>query len=168
MRELTQKMIQEMFDYRVDGNLIRRHSIMGNGNHAGAVIGTIPKGTRSSRYSTTKIHGKHWCVHKLIYLYHHGVVPDQLDHINRNPFDNRIENLRPANASQNTCNRSTFSNNTSGVKGVSWHKARSCWFVYIDVNKQRRNLGYFKDFELASLVSTESRDLYHGKYAQYA
>ena len=165
---LTQEMVKEMFDYRADGKLIRRHSTMGNGNHAGAVVGTKPTGARNYRYSTTKVHGEHWCVHKLIYLYHYGVVPDQLDHINRDSTDNRIENLRPASVSENICNRGLFSNNTSGCKGVSWHKAQSRWCVYINVNKKRKNLGYFNDLELADLVSTEARDLYHGNYALHA
>jgi hypothetical protein len=165
---LTQEMVKEMFDYRADGKLIRRHSTMGNGNHAGAVVGTKPTGARNYRYSATTIRGEHWCVHKLIYLYHYGVVPDQLDHINRDSADNRIENLRPANSSENTRNRKLFSNNTSGCKGVSWHKAQSRWCVYINVNKKRKNLGYFDDLELADLVSTEARDLYHGNYALHA
>lgn len=165
---LTQALVREIFDYRTDGKLIRRHSIMGNGNHAGVVVGTVPKGTRSNRYSTTKVHGQHWCVHKLIYLYHHGVVPEQIDHINRDTADNRIENLRPSNSSENACNRKIFSNNSSGCKGVSWHKAQHRWFVYVNINKKRKNIGYFDDFELADLVSTEARDLYHGKYATRA
>jgi len=165
---LTQEMVKEMFDYRVDGKLIRRHSIMGNGNYAGAVVGTKPTGARNSRYSTTKIHGEHWCVHKLIYLYHHGVVPDQLDHINRDSTDNRIENLRPANSSENTRNRRLFSNNTSGCKGVTWNKRIKKWQSYVSMNLKTKHLGYFEDLELADLVSTEARDLYHGKYATHA
>ena len=165
---LTQEMVREMFDYREDGKLIRRHSTMGNGNQAGKVVGTTPNGTRSNRYSTTKVHGQHWCVHKLIYLYHYGVVPKQLDHINRDTTDNRIENLRPADTVQNACNRKLFSNNTSGCKGVSWNKVSKKWTSYISINQKFTRLGMFDDLELADLVSTEARDLYHGKYANHA
>jgi hypothetical protein len=165
---LTQEMVREMFDYREDGKLIRRHAIMGNGNYAGRVVGTTPKGTRSSRYSVTKIHGQHWCVHKLIYLYHHGVVPSQLDHINRDTSDNRIENLRPANSSQNSCNRKLFSNNTSGCKGVSWIKESQKWLAHVSINNKTIRLGKFDDLELAELVAIEARDLFHGKYANHA
>lgn len=166
--ELTQEMVREMFDYRLDGKLIRRHSMMGNGNYAGAVVGTTPKGTRSSRYSTTKIHGQHWCLHKLIYFYHHGVVPKQLDHINRDSADNRIENLRVATASQNSCNRRLFSNSKSGCKGVTWNKRIKKWQSYVSLKSKIKHLGYFDDLELADLVSTEARELYHGKYANHA
>lgn len=165
---LTQEIVRDMFDYREDGNLVRRYSTMGNGNCAGRIVGRIPDGTRSNRYRTTTVKGQHWCVHKLIYLYHHGVVPEQLDHINCDTTDNRIENLRVASSSQNMCNRRLFSNSTSGHKGVSWHKAQARWFVYVDVRKKRKNIGYFDDLELADLVSTEARDLYHGRYANHA
>jgi hypothetical protein len=161
-------MVREMFDYREDGKLIRRNFTRGRGNYAGKVIGTTPDGTRSNRYSATKIHGQHWCVHKLIYLYHHGVMPDQLDHINRDTFDNRIENLRPANSSQNSCNRKLFSNSTSGCKGVSWGKLTKKWFAHVSVNKKTIRLGKFDDLELAELVAIEARDLYHGKYVNHS
>ena len=164
---LTQEMVKEMFDYREDGNLIRRHSTMGNGNYAGAVVGTTPKGTRSSRYGTTKIHGQHWCMHKLIYLYHHSVIPKHLDHINQNATDNRIENLRVASASENMRNRKLFANSTSGCKGVSWHKRIGQWFAYVDINKKRKCVGYFDDLELADLVATEARNLYHGAFVRH-
>ena len=141
---LTQEMVKEMFDYRADGKLIRRHSTMGNGNHAGAVVGTKPTGARNYRYSATTVRGEHWCVHKLIYLYHYGVVPDQLDHINRDSTDNRIENIRPANPTENK------------------------WQCYVSIKTKIKHLGYFEDLELADLVSTEAHDLYHGKYANHA
>lgn len=165
---LTQEMVRQMFDYREDGKLIRRQSTMGNGNHAGAVVGTKPTGARNYRYSATKVHGQHWCVHKLIYLYHYGVVPKQLDHINRDTTDNRIENLRPASTIQNACNRKLFTNNTSGCKGVSWNKVSKKWLSYISINQKFTRLGMFDDLELADFVSTEARDLYHGKYANHA
>jgi len=166
---LTQAQVKEMFEYREDGKLIRKNACMGNGNYAGRAVGNYGAknlGTRACRYISTKIHGKSWQVHRLIFLYHHGYIPDQIDHINRDCVDNRIENLRPANASLNAINRKLFSNSTSGVRGVSWHKYQKKWFVYVDVNKIRKNIGYFKDLELAELVAIEARDKYHGNSFQ--
>jgi hypothetical protein len=161
---LTQERLKEMFDYREDGNLIRKHSMGGNGNKAGRAIGTKPRMTRDNRYSATKISGKNWMVHKLIYLYHYGYIPDQLDHINGDTSDNRIENLREANSSENMMNRRIFSNNKSGYKGVSWSKFHGKWFVYVDVNKVRKNYGYYDDLEIAALLASEVRDLHHGNF----
>lgn len=165
---LTQEMLKELFDYREDGNLVRKNACGGNGNYAGRVVGSKPKEkTRSRRYVTTKIKGQHYCVHKLIYLWHTGKFAEQLDHINRDTIDNRIENLRVATTAQNASNRKLFSSNTSGVKGVSWHKARIKWFVYVDVNKKRKNIGYFNDLDFAELVAVEARNKYHGIYANH-
>lgn len=168
METITQDRLFELFDYRADGVLIRKKAGMGPSNKAGSVVGYIPKKlTRNNRYVTTQIRGQHFCVHKLIYMYHHGYMPEQLDHINRNTLDNRIENLREAKTSENAQNRKLFSNSTSGVKGVSWNSRNKAWFVYIDVNKKRKNIGYFKDLELAELVASEARAKYHGSYAAY-
>ena len=167
---LTQAQVKEMFEYREDGKLIRKSACMGNGNYVGRVVGNYGAknlGTRSCRYISTKIHGKHYSVHKLIYLWHTGEWPTQIDHINRNTFDNRIENLRLADSTQNSMNRKLFSNNTSGAKGVSWNKVNAKWFVYVDVGKKRKNIGYFKDLELAELVAEEARNKYHGVYANH-
>jgi len=163
--QLTQADVREMFDYREDGKLIRLHTTSGNGNYAGAVVGTTPDGSRGNRYAATKIHGQHWCVHKLIYLYHHGFVPDQLDHINRDSSDNRIENLRVADSSQNMRNRGLFKNNTSGHRGVSWHKRIAKWGVYLSISNKIKHFGYFDDLELAALVAEEARDKYYGKFS---
>ena len=168
---ITKEQIKELFDYREDGNLVRKKRISGLKNKAGAVVGSLAKDDKRPEkkgYMVTKIQGKHYSVHKLIWLWHYGVWPDQLDHINRNSLDNRIENLRLSTPSENMMNRKKFANNTSGVTGVSWHKNSNRWFVYVYANKKRKNIGYFEDLELAELVAIEARDLYHGNFARLA
>lgn len=163
---ITPEKLHQLFEYRDDGNLVRKVSGAGRSNKKGMVVGFFPKKiTRSNRYVTTKINGQHYCVHKLIYMYHHGVMPDQLDHINGNSLDNRIENLRLATTSENAQNRKTFANNKSGCKGVTWHKRIKKWQVSVAVNKVQKHIGYFDDLEFAALVATEARDKYHGKFA---
>lgn len=167
---ITQSELKELVEYDANGFLIRRKSCRGNGNCAGKKIGNYnlkQLGARNARYIATKIKGKHYCVHKLIYLYHFGVFPKQLDHINGNSLDNRIENLRLACTYENLQNRKTFSNNTSGCKGVSWHKKQNKWFVYLNINNKRKNIGYFKDFEFAEFVAQEARSKYHGEFAKF-
>ena len=65
----------------------------------------------------------------------------QIDHINHNRYDNRKQNLRVVNNSQNTMNRNIFKNNKSGHKGVIWHKRDCIWESYITFNNQRIYLG---------------------------
>ena len=88
-------------------------------------------------------------------------MPEQLDHINRNSVDNRIENLRIASKSENMMNRKTFKNSTSGCRGVSWNKHLEKWVVYVDVNKKRKHLGYFDTAEEAHKVFMEAKRLHH-------
>lgn len=104
--------------------------------------------------------------HRLIFLMHCGYMPPEVDHINGDRADNRIENLRAANRSENQCNRGALASNTSGYPGVSWHKKSKAWVVRLMKNGKSYLIGYFKDLELAGLVSSEARSLYHGAYAK--
>ena len=104
--------------------------------------------------------------HRLIFMLHHGYLPPEIDHINNDRADNRIENLRAATRSENQCNRHTLSSNTSGYAGVSWHKKSQAWVVRVMKNGKTVVNQYFKDLELAGLFATEARNLYHGTYAK--
>ena len=161
--EITQELLKELFDYREDGNLIRKRSTGGNGNTAGKKLGWLDQ----TGYIHTKVKGKFFRLHRLIYMYHHGELPEQLDHINRNKLDNRIENLRPADGFENASNRKLFKNNTSGCKGVGYRKSTNKWFVYVNIKNKRKNIGSFDDLELAELVAIEARDKYHGFFANH-
>lgn len=56
--------------------------------------------------------------HRLIFYMYHGYLPKLIDHIDRNPRNNRIENLREADKSINSINRGLQVNNKTGYKGV--------------------------------------------------
>ena len=63
-----------------------------------------------------------------MWLWNKGVAPKiSLAHINGNIKDNRIENLRECSDSEFAYNRKMQSNNTSGAKGVCWHKHHKKW-----------------------------------------
>jgi dTDP-glucose pyrophosphorylase len=57
------------------------------------------------------------------------------------------------------------SNNTSGVKGVSWNKVKKLWEAEIGYNHQRKRLGYFKSLDLAEEFVDLARQLVHGDFA---
>lgn len=85
-------------------------------------------------------------IHRYImYLAGHNITNKQIDHINGNTLDNRIENLRLCTSKDNNRNASKRQDNTSGYKGVSWHKGHQKWAAYIRVNKKLIHLGYFFD-----------------------
>ena len=62
-----------------------------------------------------------------------------IDHINRHPFDNRIDNLRITTHKENMRNKSMPTNNTSSIVGVSKRKKKqnSYWRVNIVDNNNK-------------------------------
>jgi hypothetical protein len=118
-----------------------------------------------NRYITIGYKNKYLLAHRLVFLLHHGYIPDVVDHIDGNPSHNNINNLRAATKSTNAMNRSARSDSKTGIKNVYPYKKG--WAVNINVNKKRTHIGYFKDIELAELVAMEARDLYHGEFAKH-
>ena len=89
----------------------------------------------------------------------------QADHINMDGLDNRRENLRIVTASENRCNRGKTKANTSGYKGVSWHKQLKKWRADIQVNGKFKHLGLFYDpVEAARAYDLAAKRL-HGDFA---
>ncbi len=106
---------------------------------------------------------------KVTKIYMHRVVnntPTGLltDHINRNQLDNRKENLRNCNATQNCQNRKRYKNNTSGFKGVSFNKENGKWVSNIRVNGKLMYLGYFKTPEEAGRTYCQAGQDYFGDF----
>jgi hypothetical protein len=89
----------------------------------------------------------------------------QLDHINRNPNDNRKANLRLATSSTNTMNRGKGSNNTSGTIGVSFSKEEKKWTAYIQIEQHTKNLGLFLRIEDAIKARLGAEKEYYGEFA---
>ena len=95
---------------------------------------------------------------------HQLVFGQYSDHKNRNTFDNRKANLRPANKSQNTYNSGMFSTNTSGLRGVN--KSKGLYRAYIgDVQEGTYLTKYFDNKELAILRRLTWELIYAGEYA---
>lgn len=87
-----------------------------------------------------------------------------IDHINHKTYDNQKSNLRVCNHYQNIVATKTYSNNTSGRKGVSWDKSRNKWIVSITVNKKTRHIGRYDNFEDAVKARKEAEKIYHKEY----
>jgi hypothetical protein len=163
--ELTQDKVKELFEYR-DGALFWKHRTISRGRKlkkGGQKVTTVaPDG-----YLRVGFNSRQYLVHRVIFLYHHGFLPECLDHINGIRSDNRIENLRPATSYENICNSKFRSDNTSGVKGVHWNCVKKKWQVRLHVEKKVKSLGYYDDLELAELVIMEARDKYHKEFANH-
>jgi hypothetical protein len=90
--------------------------------------------------------------------------PDEIDHIDRNPGNDRLSNLRLANSSQSKCNRSSKGNKTSGLKGV--RKIGRRWYAAICVNYVQHSLGGFATPEVAHAAYVEAARRLHGDFAR--
>jgi len=130
------------------------------------VIGN-PVGYLRNGYLGTKINKIDYKNHRLIFMMHYGYLPKTIDHIDGNPLNNKIENLREATSSQNGYNKKISKANTSGKKGVFWKKDRNKYKVEITINSNPTFFGYYKDFELACLVADEVRNKYHKEFARH-
>jgi hypothetical protein len=156
--KIAPESVRDLFDYS-EGNLFWKQS---NGRaKCGSRAGTFLAG-----YIAVRIARVGYKAHRLIWAWHHGCWPDIIDHINGNPCDNRIENLRSATHRQNSANAKRSCANTSGVKSVSWNKKDCLWRVSIRCEGELKYFGGFKDLELAELVSAEARQKHHGAFAR--
>ena len=150
--DLTQAYIKECLDYNPKTGTFfwrvrpsnhfkdfRRQRIF-NRVYAGKPCGHLSE----EGYLVIGVNGMPYKAHRLAWLYVHGCLPTEwLDHINRNRSDNRIDNLRLASAELNAQNASVRSDNTSGVQGVSWHKASNKWVVQISKQGKPTHVGLF-------------------------
>lgn len=117
-------------------------------------------------YVVTRIDGVLHRAHRLAWLYVKGEFPNgEIDHINGIRFDNRIENLRVADRSQNTSNSCIRRDNTSGVRGVIWDKARGQWRVIIRARRRVNCIGRFNNFEEACAARQKYELELHGEFA---
>lgn len=135
--------LQETFEYR-DGGLYYKKSPNRK----------IPLGKRAGHankdnYIAIGINKKVYKAHRLIFLYHKGYLPKTIDHIDRNPLNNKIENLREINISNNALNRGKNKTNKSGYKGVSYHKESKKWRAQTMVNYKKIHIGSFNSPEIA-------------------
>ena len=100
-------------------------------------------------------------MHRLIM----SATDDELvDHIKHKKYDNRKSELRLATFSQNSINRRKQSNNTSGITGVSYHKASKKWFAYIKLNGKQKRL-YANSKDEAIVFRKELEDKYFKEYS---
>ena len=105
--------------------------------------------------------------HRLAWFYVTGEWPDgDIDHKNLRRDDNRFENLRPATRPQNNINAVIHSNNSSGFKGVGWHKQIGRWRAYLTVNKRQRSLGLFDTKEEAAAARDRAELAAYGEFSR--
>lgn len=99
----------------------------------------------NSGYHSVSAGDKRVGLHIAIWAYHHNKWPeDEIDHIDRDKLNNRIENLREADRSLNAINTKISTRNSSGIRNLSYHKGSDNWRLDININGKNRTF-YEKD-----------------------
>ena len=162
---MTQDEALALWDYR-DGHLYWREN-RGTKMKAGDKAGSVSCNRPGLQYWKVEVCGKAYLAHRIIFLMHRGYLPEQIDHIDGNGLNNDVENLRAATNAQNGRNRGAPKHNTSGFKGVSWHKKSNKWQAFIKFGGKQRHLGYLDTPEAAHEAYKAAATKLHKEFANF-
>ena len=166
LTDLSAEEVRNLFAYDPDEGLLRWRNAAGR-------YGRIPAGTVAGRiheegYRYVTIYGRHYRASRIIWLWMTEKWPEhQVDHEDRNPGNDKWDNLRRATGSQNKANCRKYRNKSCDLKGVqAVQKRRSIRYRAIATkNGQRVHLGYFDTPELAHAAYLSAAEMMHGEFA---
>lgn len=149
---LTQEELKQKLNYDSDTGIFTW--IKRNGRRSGCPT--------KLGYLQIVINKRHYYAHRLAWLYIHGVWPRVIDHINHNPSDNRISNLRSGTQSQNLENKiHPQSNNSTGILGIHFHHHSGLWVSRLQKHGKVIHYSYHKTKELAQIAYLKAKRELH-------
>lgn len=158
----SQKYLKECFSYNEDSGEVfwlkrpRYHfnsdvdMKKSNTKMKGKLAGTKRRIAGQKGYIIVSISGEKYYLHRLIMKMLFGDKISQhseVDHINGDGTDNRLENLRIVDRIENSKNKKIPSNNSSGHIGVHLCGLTGVWVSQIKVGNSRIKLGKFKNID---------------------
>ena len=157
---ITIDLIKEYFHYengiiyhkKIDG---KSHQFRVN-TEAGAVSG--------NGYRHVRLKNKTYLAHRIIFFMHHGYFPKEIDHINKNTLDNRIENLREVTRTQNNLNQNLRKDNSSGHSGIYFSKQFNTYHARVWVNGKNVWGKYFRELDDAVAARNACMEKIHGEF----
>jgi hypothetical protein len=102
------------------------------------------------------IEGKNYSIlgHRLAWYLHYGTLPiNQVDHIDRDRSNNKIDNLRDVTSQQNHFNKKAI--------GYRMQRTTNTFTAYIALNRKQINLGTYKTKEEARNAYLKAKETYH-------
>lgn len=155
----SRKRLKELLEYNASTGVFRWISRTSNRIR----IGDIADCHDLAGYIVIRIDGRLYKAHRLAWLYHYGSAPPAyIDHIDMNKSNNRIDNLRLANKSQNQANTRVRQDSQTGVKGVHFDTERNSYQVKI----RRKHLGRFETLSAAVEAYEQAAKHLFGVYAR--
>lgn len=162
IRPIDVALVRERLEYK-DGSLFWKDTY-GQRALKGSRAGSVG----NNGYRRIIINKVSYLESRLIWALHKGDTTLFLDHIDGDPSNNSIENLREVTALGNAMNAVTRTDNSSGFRNVYWNKKKKYWEVRINLKGKQIYIGSFKkDIEAAKTAAKEARGKYHGEYASY-
>lgn len=158
--DLSVGRLRRLFHYDPETGVFTRKY---TGTRSSAVAGGVHRCAGGKLYQSINIDGRFHKAHRLAWLYVHGVWPvGVIDHIDGDGQNNRLANLRDVSVAVNTQNlRAARRDTLSGLLGVSWNSRKKAWSAYINVENERKYLGYFDDPEEAHQAYLEAKRRLH-------
>lgn len=149
--------MKDRYEYRDGGLYVKRQY------HYSVRVGQRAGKTHIDGYRQIKICGALYKEHRLIWLLHNKAWPIwQIDHINHEKQDNRIENLRDVTQNINKQNQiHANKDNKLGVQGVCFDKASGKFRAQISADKKKIYVGLFDTIEEASRSYLCAKEKYH-------
>ena len=160
---ITQQRLKQLFSYNPETGVFVRLVKTNSRARAGTVAGTL----RPDGYLKVQIDKRPYMLHRLAWLYMTGHMPPDwllMDHKNQIKTDNRWDNLRLADHSQNGQNIRQVQgreNRTSEHRGVHWDGRRQKWFAQIALHGRKKFIGRFNDEASALAAYEAARDTIH-------
>lgn len=145
----------------------RRFDLAWNTRYASKIAGCVRHAGRELSYIKIRINKKNYQAHRLVFLYMTGEFPScGIDHKDADGLNNRWNNLRKANQSQNLANRRINYNNTSGFKGVHFNKRDKCYQAYIGIKGKLKHLGSYNTADAAHASYMIAAKKYFGNFSR--
>lgn len=159
---ITQDYLKKLFLYdETTGEFIAR--VSRRGRPKGTLLGSTGA---THGYLEISIDGTNLLLHRVIWLYQTGKLPEQVDHIDHNKHNNKWDNLREVCNTTNLKNCSISKNSVTRVNGVSYCKRLRKYRAYIMVNRKQINLGWFKDINDA-IAARKQADIDYGFHSNH-
>lgn len=162
-------LLKEVFEYDADRGCLRWIKLA---LRSRATLGTRPGSPTKDGHIHIgmSVNGvRHYFFeHRAIWAMVYGYWPKEVDHINGDPQDSRLENLREVTHRENCLNGRTRARNSSGANGVNWDASRNKWLVRIQTENGAVNCGRFASFETAVAVrkAAEVQYGYHSNHGR--
>lgn len=155
--DLTQEALKAVLAYDAETGIFTWKVRIANCTYVGDVAG----GKNAWGYVKIRTHGLSFGAHRLAWFCVHGVWPSRLiDHINGDPSDNRIANLRDVSLSVNSQNqRSARKDSSTGLLGA--HRYRGRFIAKLGVGGRTIRFGVHDTPEAAHAAYIAGKRIHH-------